>query len=64
MGELVVALRANDPGAFRQWLSGGVQDLDESSGSTVAGLTLFVPHNRKAGQADGLASGREPLTIA
>ena len=29
MGGLVVALRANDPGAFRQWLSGGVQDLGE-----------------------------------
>ena len=29
MGELVAALRANDPGAFRQWLSGGVQDLGE-----------------------------------
>ena len=27
MGELVAALRANDPDAFRQWLSGGVQDL-------------------------------------
>ena len=29
MGELVAALRANDPDAFRQWLSGGVQDLGE-----------------------------------
>ena len=27
MGELVHALRANDPDAYRQWLSGGVQDL-------------------------------------
>ena len=27
LGELVAALRANDPDAFRQWLSGGVQDL-------------------------------------
>ncbi|MDO6353264.1 hypothetical protein Q3Y53_12000 [Synechococcus sp. YX-04-1] len=26
MGELVAALRANDPVAFRQWLSGGVQE--------------------------------------
>ena len=26
MGELVAALRANDPDAFRQWLSGGVHD--------------------------------------
>ena len=29
MGELVAALRANDPDAFRCWLSGGVQDLGE-----------------------------------
>ena len=25
--QLVAALRANDPDAFRQWLLGGVQDL-------------------------------------
>ena len=29
MGELVAALRANDPDAFQCWLSGGVQDLGE-----------------------------------
>ena len=29
MGELVAVLRANDPDAFRQWLSGGIQDLSE-----------------------------------
>ncbi len=29
MGELVSALRANDPDAFKCWLSGGVQDLGE-----------------------------------
>ncbi len=29
MGELVSALRANDPYAFKCWLSGGVQDLGE-----------------------------------
>ncbi len=29
IGELVTALRANDPDAFGQWLSGGVQDLGE-----------------------------------
>ncbi len=29
MGELIAALRANDPDAFRQWLSSGVQDLGE-----------------------------------
>ena len=30
MGELVAALRANDPDALRQWQSGGVQDLGET----------------------------------
>ena len=30
MGELVAALRANAPDAFKCWLSGGVQDLGES----------------------------------
>ena len=29
MGELVSALRANDPDGFNRWLSGGVQDLGE-----------------------------------
>ena len=29
MGELVAALRANGPDAFRCWLFGGVQDLGE-----------------------------------
>lgn len=29
LAELVAALQANDPDAFRQWLSGGVQDLGE-----------------------------------
>ena len=29
MGELVAALRANDPDAFKCWLSGGIQELGE-----------------------------------
>ena len=29
MGELVAALRANDPDAFRRWLADGIQDLGE-----------------------------------
>ena len=29
MGELVSALRANDSGLFKRWLSGGLQDLVE-----------------------------------
>ena len=29
MGELVAALRANDPDLFKRWLYGGVEDLGE-----------------------------------
>ena len=29
LGELVAALRTNDPDTFKRWLSGGVQDLGE-----------------------------------
>ena len=29
MGELVTDLRVNDPNAFRQWLSGWIQDPGE-----------------------------------
>ena len=29
MGQLVAALRANDPDLFKRWLSGGIQDLGE-----------------------------------
>ena len=29
MGELVAALRANDPDTFKRWLYGGIEDLRE-----------------------------------
>ena len=29
MGELVAALRANDPDPFKRWLYGGIEDLGE-----------------------------------
>ena len=29
--ELLLALRANDPDAFKRWLSGGAQDVGESA---------------------------------
>ena len=29
MGELVAALRANDPDLFKHWLYGGIEDLGE-----------------------------------
>ena len=31
LGELVTALRANDPDTFRRWLYGGSQDLGKSA---------------------------------
>ncbi len=31
MGELVAALRANDPDTFKRWLCGGIQDLGEAA---------------------------------
>ena len=40
IAELVVALRAKDPDAFRCWLSGGVQDL---GGPVVEKLLLDWP---------------------
>ena len=29
LGELITALRANDPDTFKRWLYGGIQDLGE-----------------------------------
>ena len=37
LSELIAALRANDPGTFKQWLAGGAQDLGEHA---VAELML------------------------
>ena len=31
MGELVSALRVNDPDLFKRWLYGGIEDLGESA---------------------------------
>ena len=31
LGELVAALRANDPDTFKRWLLGGMQDLGEAA---------------------------------
>ena len=36
MGELVVALRANDSDLFKRWLYGGIEDLGEPA------VTKFV----------------------
>ena len=29
LGQLITALRANDPDTFKRWLYGGIQDLGE-----------------------------------
>ena len=31
MGELIYALRANDPDLFKRWLYGGIEDLGEAA---------------------------------
>ena len=31
MGELVAALRSNDPDLFKRWLYGGIEDLGETA---------------------------------
>ena len=64
MGELVAALRANDPDAFKCWLSGGVQDLGEQ---VVEGLLLdwldpFLIIEEQDRLLAGLALGSELLT--
>ena len=62
MGELVAALRANDPDAFRQvavWW--GARPRGVSGGGTSAGLAVFVPDRGRAGQAAWLAPGGKPL---
>ena len=35
MGELVAALRANDPDLFKRWLSGGIDDLGEPAATEM-----------------------------
>ena len=69
MGELVAVLRANDPDAFRQWLSGGVQDLGEpvveellldwlySFLTTEEQDRLFDSNNRNHSQYSGRSHG-------
>ena len=36
MGELVAALRANDPDLFKRWLSGGLQPQAEATATEAA----------------------------
>ena len=67
MGELVVALHANAPDAFKCWPYGGLLGLEGASGRGTAGLALLVPDCGRAGHADGLDCGinlcveREPI---
>ena len=58
MGELVAALRANDPDLFKRWLYGGIEDLGVPAvtelllDSLDPFLTVEIPqltqHNNKA----------------
>ena len=56
MSELVAALRANDPDAFRGLLSEGMQELGVTEVEELL-LDCPVPDAGRAGQADGLAPG-------
>ena len=63
MGELIAALRLNDPDAFRGLLSEGIKELGMTKvEELLLGLAPRVPDGRRARQADGLALGREPVT--
>ena len=42
MGELVAALRANDPDLFKRWLYGGIEDLGEPAVTELL-LDLLAP---------------------
>ena len=59
MGELVAALRANDPELFKRWLSGGVQDLGKPMVEelTVPGLALPASHEEENVSLLGRAPG-------
>ena len=58
MGELVAALRANDPDLFKRWLSGGVQDLGEPVvEELLLDWLLHIPECVRAGQ-DGCLAAR------
>ena len=40
MGELVAALRANDPDLFKRWLYGGIEDLGEPAVTELCWIGL------------------------
>ena len=66
LGELVAALRANDPGAFKRWLSGGIHDLGkpavtELMADWMTPLLTQEDADRLMGWHLGVTGG-EPLT--
>ena len=62
MGELVAALRVNNPDAFRGLLSEGIQELGVTVVEELLLDWLYSFLTEAEGQAAGLSSGREPLT--
>ena len=56
-GELVAALRANDPEPSEACCRGDAGAWSDRGGGTASGLAVFVPSQRGAGQAAGLAPG-------
>ena len=64
MGELIAALRLNDPDAFRGLLSEGIKELGMTEvEELLLGLAPRVPDGRRARQADGLAPGVFLLSV-
>ena len=60
MGELVAALRVNNPDAFRGLLSEGIKELGMTEVEMLLlGLAPRVPDGRRARQTDGLVLGCE-----
>ena len=63
LGELVAALRANDPDTFKRWLVGGIQDLGTPAVTEL--MTDWMTPLLSQEDADrlvALAPRGEPLT--
>ena len=54
IGELVTALRANDPDTFRRWLVGGIQDLRKTAVTEL--MADWMTPLLSQGDADRLVS--------
>ena len=62
IGELVTALRANDPDTFRRWLVGGIQDLRKTAVTELMAdwMTSLLTQE----DADRLVAWHQGLSLA